>query len=587
MKRCRIVYLSLNKAHSLAFENKARVILDELKKKCLAGPPEKDANSTVQEDYAKSKLMSNIELLSSPSLNTVYEFCQYVGSYSERLSDLYVIIDYVSLCGDSLKSCQTNSQIIQELILRYPEANFAFDEHLSRKEKCGVTFMDFIISDPNLSYKGLIVRDSVNKDVHSFDIDENDSFLSLCYYKDNLFDASNLRFALKAQKYHYLSVGKRNFERIQYSRATNLALIVEEEHSQSLFNCYSVFACGYRCLPVTTANGLIWANDNITPQIVFRDYDLQFPDEANEKSIHLIRGWQCKEHGERIDWKCTLDSNNRYWKNLQQIKDPYRCANESLVSHGLFYLSKGVEGLEIKLGGKYCIDSVDKKELCLPGIEKPISGIYVPFYPIVKTVYDDAVYTEQNSSDDYIDTGRAKGFHGAPLDIYYIVKSMVDRAQQYFDEKRFIHAAVLAQETIEVLNGFHESILIRAYHILAISENAIAMNTIGGSEELLNNDAIFRIQKIKYETERLLRRSKEKRKEKVGRKEFKYNIINQIFSGCRTACKNREHFSAEDSFISAMAHVNEGFTPNDIWDELLLICLRIKNSLEEAKLKVE
>ena len=158
---------------------------------------------------------------------------------------------------------------------------------------------------------------------------------------------------------------------------------------------------------------------------------------------------------------------------------------------------------------------------------------------------------------------------------------MVDRAwKYYYEDKRYIHAAVLAQETIEVLNGFHEALLLKAYHILAVSENAIAMNTIGGDEEALKNDAIFRISKIDYEIERILRRPKENGNGNEDRREFKYNILNQIFSDCRKICKEKEHFAAEDCFISAMAHVNEGFTPLDIWHEFMRIIKKSWNNWE-------
>lgn len=612
MKKCKILYFTRNQSHATTFEERMRSILSGLQKDYLKRTYEKDEEFVAEQ--AKSSLFYEVVILDSlliPSNEESNDSPQgndlggFLASYEGRLSELYIIIDYVSFCGDKNHSFASSFKI-RELILKYPEVNFSFDEHLTHKYHVNVSFVDFLITTDNLKYtdfveavytnkeesrnfainNNLSVKELINKDLHSFDINEKDSILKLCYYNDNLFDASNLRFALKAQKYHNLVVNKPNFARVQLSRASHLALIVEEERSQNLFNCYSAYASGYRCLPVTTASGLIWSNNGFSPQIVLRDYDLQFPDESGNEEIHQVRGWRCKRDNERIPWECTLDNNNKYWRNLihyeqieseMQIKSPATPVLKSGLE-GVYYISKGVLGLETNLTGPFGRQKNNEYRLRIPGTEKPISGIYASLVPMFKDVYLNATYRKSNSHKDYIDTTRKKGYHGVPLDIYYMVKSMVDRAWKYYNEEhRYIHAAILAQEIIEVLNGFHESLLLQAYHILAISENAIAMNAIGGDEEALKKDALFRINKIEYEIDRILRRPKGKRNGKEtgssneDRREFKYNILNQIFSDCRKFCQEKEHFSAEDCFISAMAHVNEGFTPCDIWHEFVRI----------------
>ena len=151
---------------------------------------------------------------------------------------------------------------------------------------------------------------------------------------------------------------------------------------------------------------------------------------------------------------------------------------------------------------------------------------------------------------------------------------MISRASEYYGNGRFIKAAVISSEAIEVLNGFHEALMLQAYHILATSENAIAMNTIGGSESALAKDAKFRIKKIEHDVDRMLARSQK------DRRDLKYNILNQIFIDCRSHCQAKEHFMAEDCFISALAHVNEGFTLCDIGHEILNILRAIRNSWE-------
>lgn len=182
-----------------------------------------------------------------------------------------------------------------------------------------------------------------------------------------------------------------------------------------------------------------------------------------------------------------------------------------------------------------------------------------------------------------IDTSRENHDHGVPLDVYDLVQSMLCRARQYYEKGKYVRAAVISSETIELLNGFHESLMLQAYHIWAISENAIAMNTIGGDERLLKEDCIFRINNIECEVDRILTRSKEEGQSRLERKELKYNVLNQIFSDCRKFCRDKEHFTAEDCFISAMAHVNEGYTPWDIFREGQAFFKRVLNSWTAQK----
>ena len=106
------------------------------------------------------------------------------------------------------------------------------------------------------------------------------------------------------------------------------------------------------------------------------------------------------------------------------------------------------------------------------------------------------------------------------------------------------------------------------------------MNVVGGDEEDLEKDAIFRIKKIRYEVDRILRRPSEIGNSFEDRRELTKNILNQIFSDCRQYCKETEHYKAEDCFISAMAHINEGLPPNrllqNIQDGIERICTKIK-----------
>lgn len=228
----------------------------------------------------------------------------------------------------------------------------------------------------------------------------------------------------------------------------------------------------------------------------------------------------------------------------------------------------------------FFLDKYTIQTLC--GISKPVSGIYLPFHgcDLIRDRYShiritsESAFIEPSDSKEQawkIETGREHHAHGVPLDIYDIVKNMIGRAKYYYNSGNYIRSAIVANEVIEVLNGFHEAMMLQAYHVLAVSENAIAMDTIGGCEYDLIRDAAFRIEKIECEVERLMSRSKE------NRLELKYNVLNQIYSDCRNFCKEKEHFGAEECFLNAMGHLNEGFTPCDLIDEFKMLWKNIKS----------
>lgn len=460
---------------------------------------------------------------------------------------------------------------------------------------------------------------------------DNYFVLNLVHSQDNLFDASNIRYAIKQWKYAKLDVHSRNFLTTQNSRRDNLAISVEEEKGQNRFNSYCLFANGFRVWPVTSARELLIVNSEIgnviNPSIVVRDYDLQFADSScvtsgdSREAIKAIRGFRDSLEEQ---WEETHAFVSPCWSSLYTGLFEKRIANfpryytnkfdclsklpkSSIVSITnkkigcpIYFVSKGTWNVNILTPASFlssysnthkkhsvCISHYymtredGKQRLCLPGLTKPISGIYEPFMHIPE-IHDRSKATEASISD-YLDTTREGHSHGTSLDIYSTVKSLIRRAEHYYENGKYIHAAILSNEIIEYLNGFHESLLLNAYHILAISENAIAMDTVGGDENALKEDSLFRIKKIECEIDKILRRKKENGISDEDRREFKYNVLNQIFSTCRITCKEKEHFMAEDCFISAMAHTNEGFTPCDIRHELLAIYKRIHKSWAAKK----
>lgn len=528
-----------------------------------------------------------------------------------------VIIDYPSFYGDPPSnapgidmsfSVKRAAEIVRRAILKYPEVLFLFDESwkgdqsLRGKDEIKDLDLTTFLFDGNKCFVG-----DVLKEYHQYDVRSN-PFDSISRARSNLFDGSNLRYVIKRCLYNHLQVNRRNFSRVQDSRSNHLALSVEEEHSQNRFNGYALYANGFRVIPVSTARELKWVNsmsDKLKPSLILRDYDLQFPDIDEQPSggeyllddkdggkkhsvlifeIDKIRGAKffdtasyisngsesdC-EKKEKIPKKylnkwAVIKDNNEYWSNLKEIP--------------VYYVSKGGEHYTVlsyemeKRGEEFLSfrDGVEKQ--LLRGIPKPVSGVYSPFQPFkeIRERYNSFALkkTERSNNNDensdaqgwFIDTGRKQHNHGVPLDIYDLVKSMLERAGRYYDNKAFVRAAIVSSEALEILNGAHEAMMLQAYHILAISENAISMNTIGGSEESLNRDTSWRVDKIRLEVERMMAREGDKE-----RGLLTYNTLNQIFSDCRNYCKEKEHFSSEDCFIRAMGHINEGYTPCELRD---------------------
>lgn len=446
--------------------------------------------------------------------------------------------------------------------------------------------------------------------------------LNLVHSKDNLFDVSIIRYAIKLWKYAELDVHRHNFRSIQNSRRDNLAISVEEEDQQNLINSYSLFANGFRVWPVTSASELMSVNDQtqkeeINPAIIVRDYDLQFYDSScvdnkdPREAIKKIRGYRDSLDGEWTthvqDSTCWSSFYTVFKENARERHQFASLPRKAFVSvcdrkdvkHPVYFVSKGKWNVKILPPGRFIsrIGKKDSKEviqmshyytdkkgdLCLPGLNKPISGIYTPFMciPEIRQRFDSIKPDEKA----YLDTNRECHSHGTSLAIYSLVVSLIQRAEKYYQNEKYIHAAILAIEAIEYLNGFHEVLLLKAYQVLALSENAIAMNTVGGEEELLREDTLLRIKKIEDELEWLLRRVPKKWKLFTydERREFKYSLLIQIYSDCRLFCKEKEHFSSEDAFISAMAHVSDGFTSSDILHECIRITKKVLNSWKAHK----
>lgn len=552
-----------------------------------------------------------------------------LNQYDGNLQSLHVIIDFESIKGIN------NVDIIRDVIVEFPEVQFLFDKHYAG----GLTSLSFLFPNDELEkYIRSYPKDEQNKlkllwndlakniDCSLFELylnNPNDDFESSIIFSriingfDNTFDASNLRFAIKFRKSLHLKVHhSRNFKKTQNSRFQNLAICVEEESKQNIFNSYSLYVNGYRVLPITIRQELEIVNDNnfnlpnACPYdckwknnycekhgIILRDFDLQFEDE-DQAPVDAIRGFRfCEEEdlapgsffrsqvcdfGNQLCKDCE-NLNNCYrvgWNILTLVynKEPNIFWNRLVTSgYPLYYITKGPKHSRIdhpERNQEVYIEEKTKdiiEELHLPGLTKPVCGLYSPLQglPEVKTTYQNTRYFATDS-DYEIRISRKEHDHSTPLDIYDMANNMIRRAESYYNEKRYLLAALVSGEALEFLNGFHHRLMVKAFFIQAIAENAIAMDVVGANELYLAKDAMFRVKKIKEDVDRFYYGYEEK---------SKWNILNHIFSTCRQFCKDHEHFESESVFISAIGHLNEGYEIPDIINEIKTIMRKFWNEL--------
>lgn len=534
-----------------------------------------------------------------------------------KKDSLHIIIDYISCC--EWDKVDDHATVLRDIIMAYPEVQFLFDETFVRnsckkadeglsqiavedsnpdeQEKDGKEeddqdddfqlddwcFLHFLFQDASIvtdnnKLEGIITIDiylengrkmqqrfSVLANWHQFDLGNGnfeeknvkEQFIRLLKGRNNMYDASNLRCAIKAYKFSKLHV-KNNFSKLADSRRDNVSVAVDEEHHQVLFNGYCLYANGFRVFPIMTASELRWYNMNTGSRstVLVRDLDLQFLDEheteselnrGNKNEVDFIRAAKKtndKKRWEKLLLKDDTDKSNVYWKKFIVSTTGSESSIESFKG---YFVSKGEEGVVFSKELDNSNDGMKITQnglLVLKGIKKPIEGIYYSIQKL-KEVQERYIATIQEDKIDLVRKG--EDGHSCPLDVYGIARSMVKRAELYYKNDRPRLAALVAGEAIEVLNGFHLSLMKQAYYLQAVSENAIAMSLLGGEESVLCDDLIMRMGKVKQDVERI-----------VIDKEDRLNLLMNIYNDCRLFCREKEYLEAADYVLSFMMHEKEG-----------------------------
>ena len=509
------------------------------------------ANFCVKHDLP-SKL--EFKLLDQQIFSSVFDLKLFLEENSDQLTSLYIIVDYMSLCG---KEVLSNRGMMSNLILSYPEVHFFFDDSYSKSKQLSGDYCSFLFND---KHEGFLPS------FHSFDINENPEvgisnyeypFEKILNQRNNFFDASNLRAYLKDEKYTDLRV-QPNFSKLQDSRRNNISVVVEEEVSQCLFNSYILYANGFRVIPVSTVSELKWVNtlpcvkDNKI--LVLRDSDLQFRDE-NQISNKVYTS-SSVESINKVDWirgfkheatnGCTIlnDPDNEFWNGLDKAS--------------LYFVSKGYKDGRLILNdpairkeGAPNMEMVEKS-ISVWGLNKPINGIYSTPHKIneVANRYQECRYL---ASDDtpkhryHITTDRIDHDHSTPLDIYEMVRSMVKRAEHYYTSGNYLYAAIVSSEAIEVMNGFHLTLMLKAYYVNAVAENALSVRLLGADEDKLRDDTWFRLGvKAPEDLNRMC----------LNFPEFKKNILTSIYNETRRFCMEKMQLESAEVALSLLVHLN-------------------------------
>lgn len=534
---------------------------------------------------------------------------------------LYVIIDYLSILKDikpgidgdkpEMVKYEEMASMIRRTILQFPEVDFLFDQSGVPDET--ITGVEFLLEeDRSNPFAGNFIAQGF----HSFRKENGFVLASLDY--DNLFDGTNLRYAIKKKYYNdlELEIKEGNFQKIQEKRRDSLAVVIDDEASQCRFNGYAMYTLGYRVIPVLTARMLLMVNHCVNsgqmkPDVIIRDFDLQFPDASKKKDydekttpprfkdvitwtddwklnksdvdvpLKAYEGKQKNEYGEVIPAN-VIDAirNYRFFKDnefatcrwiippVEDESNPFW--GPKLRGAPSYVISNGHDMMHINHAS---VKRVLKKNwLELQGIEKPVSGLYFPFYrllgkdgkPCFKNHFESTRYTIDNVMYYGINKKRKQHNHGAPVDIYETASEMLDRAEKYYEDNRLIKSAVVAQEAIELLNGFHYQMMIRAYQIKTKAENAIAMDVIGADEKQLVLDAMERIKIIKEDVCRMVYPLNKGEGHSIfkdfiiqmHRRKKEHELLIHIFSDCRATCRDNEYFNVEAVFIREMAHLD-------------------------------
>lgn len=410
--------------------------------------------------------------------------------------------------------------------------------------------------------------------------------------QSNIYDASNIRNSIKQWFYSEIGV-KANYRRAQCSRVSHLALSVEEEIWQSYFNGYALYSLGYRVLPVVSCLELRRIVAKCDPKkdsidLVVRDYDLQFEDYQNVKyNLQRLRGLKNppKElQEEKLKWYSLLISKfkkgfgrnreldkEKKWKLAKGVWDKllekhtnakisfitrldttfnksYPCLNNSYFKK-IYNKSNTSKDKKLNEEEQKAIRAgmaiTESNHAILRGITKPINGIFamLAIDEAISEVYELSIDTDYMNTDRDEERG-----HSIPPVILHIAEVLLNRSKEYYKKKMFMLSALLAKETMEVLNGFHFMMMLESLYWLTLAETNLIISTLGIDEKAIEINTLKRLKNVKTQVKRITKNNSHARS----------NVLHQIFNDVRQACYEKELYLAADVALNELVNVREG-----------------------------
>jgi hypothetical protein len=398
----------------------------------------------------------------------------------------------------------------------------------------------------------------------------------------SLFDSSGIRNILKRKIFEKVEM-QDNYERLHQSRNSNIAITVDEEPHYSLYWAYLLYRSGYSVYSICTYQELLEYKELLEsketgakPDLVCRDYDLQFRDMPaakgdEEQKIYELRGLTKSESHDK--WEL----NRNYWDTFLRRKT----AVSWIISQASSTQDYGSKTLKGVIPKPSVVEKLRDRHPCakrygiliheatakLLGQCKDLEGneAIMDCREIRKIHADSRDYQSLNKSR------KNESGHSVPAYNSDISQSLLGRAEQAYNNRAFLQAALLSLEAEEILNGLSKMSVLKAFHLRVKAEAKLELSHVGIGN--LKERMRSKIYEIRRELERICRdadivsSSLWARIFKIRRwwmslfrrsNAIERNARMQVFNDMRAIYEDREQFEAAEALYAEVVKAELG-----------------------------
>ncbi|HZW39372.1 MAG TPA: hypothetical protein VFF33_08750 [Ignavibacteriaceae bacterium] len=453
-------------------------------------------------------------------LSKANHFCDVFNIFDdinlEVLVTSILIIDPYFLFDSPVRYSEDEYELIVKFILMYPELKIFF--YTSENN------LDFLITYIKSKYESSTDKRNIDlkfntpelKYNHIFSLQSiQESFELAISGKSNMFDFSGIRTVLKNCLLEDIKAAKDNFKELHTKRESYIAFTIDEESKQAYFNAYTLYRYGFRVMPVISfrqlsnlrIQGYIFQNKD-TPKLIIRDWDLQFEDyDYNSPDSKVLKtssseSVRSPELLSQLRELCFNKAKNQWsqideiWKSFPNSRYYFitRCFNENDKNFNTPHCDLNPSFTE-----HYILEN-NKSRCTLRGLVKPIEGMS-QFLKILGSFYNSIGKDEYRNfyrkfflDETPMDSTRKQtnaeklvydqiGGHAISPKVLSLAETLINRSQAYYEQNYFMTAALLSQEALELLNGFHFLEMLRALYLRTISETQLEVELIGASDD--------------------------------------------------------------------------------------------------------